>query len=159
AEAIDKALAQNPSEQRLVESKAQMLRRAGDLRRCEAFLEELLPANPDAPWLHYQLGMVVSDWDRERANYHLEKAYTLAPTKLEYATALVESWERTRVGDEGASIEKAYQLAKTLLPRKLEFTDATNKILTDVFTRVADYDALDAVGDFVTLGRSWAAHG
>jgi predicted O-linked N-acetylglucosamine transferase (SPINDLY family) len=158
-EVIDKAVAANPTEQRLIEAKAMVMRRAGDLRRCEAFLEEMLPANPEAPWLHYQIGMVVADWDRERANYHLEKAYSLLPTKLEYATALVESWERTRIGDEGGSIEKAYQLAKTLLPRKLEFTDAANKILSDVFVRVCDYDALDAVGDFITLGRSWAEHG
>lgn len=158
-EVIEKALAQLPGEPRVLEAKALVMRRMGYLARCEAFLEEMLPANPDAGWIHYQLGMVVADRDRERANYHLEKAYTLEPQKLDYAAALVESWERTRGGDEGASIEKAYRLAKTLLPRKLEFTDAINKILSDVFIRVCDFDAADAVGDFETLGRSWAAHG
>jgi protein O-GlcNAc transferase len=158
-EVIDKALAQNPGNQRLIEGKALVMRRSGDLRRCEAFLEEQLPANPDAAWLHYQLGMLVADWDRERANFHLEKAYNLEPERLEYATALVESWERSRIGDESAFIEKAYRLALNLLPRKLEFTDAANKILTDVFVRVCDYDALEQVGDFETLGRSWARHG
>lgn len=158
-EAIDKALAIAPNDLRLAESKAMVMRRAGDLTRCEAFLEEQLPANPNVPWIHYQLGMLVADRDRERANYHLEKAYQLDPGRLETATALVETWERSRIGDEGAFIEKAYQLALSLLPRRHEFTDAANKILTDVFVRVADYDALDAVGDFETLGRSWARHG
>lgn len=158
-ETIDKALAIMPGDVRLAESKATVMRRAGQLTRCEQFLEELLPAHPNTPWIHYQLGMLVADRDRERANRHLEKAYQLDPGRLETATALVESWERSRIGDEGGFIEKAYQLALTLLPRKLEFTDAANKILTDVFVRVCDYDALEAVGDFQTLGRSWARHG
>lgn len=158
-EAIDKALAIVPGDLRLLEAKSMVMRRAGQGARCEAFLEEQLPANPNTPWIHYQLGMLVADRDRERANHHLEKAYQLDPKKLEYATALVESWERSRIGDEGGFIEKAYQLALTLLPRKLEFTDAANKILTDVFVRVCDYDALEQVGDFATLGRSWAKHG
>jgi len=158
-EAIDKALAILPGDLRLAESKAMVMRRAGESARCEAFLEEQLPAHPNTPWIHYQLGMLVADRDRERANVHLEKAYQLDPSKLEYATALIESWERSRIGDEGGFIERSYQLALTLLPRKLEFTDAANKILTDVFTRVCDYDALEAVGGFEDLGRSWARHG
>lgn len=158
-EVIEKALAANPGEQRLFEAKALVIRRSGDLRRCEAFLQELLNTYPNEPWVHHQLGLLVADWDRARSNQHLERAHALAPGKLEYATALVEGWERSRIGDEGGYIEKAYQLAKSLLPRKAEFTDAANKILSDVFVRVCDYDALDTVGDFVGLGRSWAEHG
>jgi predicted O-linked N-acetylglucosamine transferase (SPINDLY family) len=160
AEAVlDKAIAQNPSEPRLLEGKAMVMRRAGDSARCEAWLTELLPTNPDAAWLHYQLGMLVGDRERERANTHLRRAHQLEPAKLDYATALVETLERTRAGDEGGHIEEAYQLALTLLPRRLEFTDGANKIMSDVFTRVADFDAIDAIGDFRTLGRSWASHG
>lgn len=157
-EVIDKALAIVP-DLRLAESKSTVIRRSGDLTRAEAFLDEQLRIHPDTPWIHYQLGMLIADRDRERSNQHLERAYALEPGRLDYATALVESWERSRIGDEGAYIEKAYQLALTLLPRKLEFTDAANKIMTDVFVRVCDYDALEAVGDFSTLGRSWARHG
>ena len=62
AEAVlDKAIAQNPSEPRLLEGKAMVMRRAGDSARCETWLTELLPTNPDAAWLHYQLGMLVGD--------------------------------------------------------------------------------------------------
>ena len=87
-EAIDKALAIAPGNMRLAESKALVMRRAGQSARSEAFLEEQLPAHPDSPWIHYQLGMLVADRDRERANHHLEKAYQLDPGKLEHATAL-----------------------------------------------------------------------
>jgi len=158
-EVLDKALAANPGQQRLVEAKAVVMRRAGDLRRCEAFLMELLPAQPNAAWLHYQIGILVADWDRARANAHLERAYELDPQKIEYAIGLVESLERTRIGDEGGHIERAYQLALTLLPRKLDFTDAANKILSEVFVRVCDFDSMDRVGDFKTLGRGWAQNG
>jgi len=155
---LDKALAMNPGNQRLVESRAMILRRSGQMRRAEAFLRELLPTNPDAAWLHFQLGTVMADVDRAAANTHLERAHQLDPERLDYATSLIESLERTRGPDEAAYIERAYQLAKGLLPRRLEFGDAANKIMTEVFVRVCDYDSMDLVGDFKTLGRSWAAN-
>jgi predicted O-linked N-acetylglucosamine transferase (SPINDLY family) len=158
-EALDKAIAANPGNQRLLEGKAQMMRRSGDLRRCEAWLTELLPTNESEPWLHYQMALLVADWDRERANTHFQRAHELEPGKLEYATALVESLERTRSGNEGENIERAYQLALSLLPRKLEFSEAANKIMTEVFIRVCDFDALDSIGDFKSLGRGWAQSG
>jgi predicted O-linked N-acetylglucosamine transferase (SPINDLY family) len=158
-ETLDKALAANPGAQRLVEGKVLVMRRSVQLRRAEAFMAELLPANPDAAWLHYQFGMLIQDWDRPRANTHLERAAQLDPAKLEYTAAFIESLERTRVGDEGGHIERAYQMALKVLPRKLEFTEATTKILTEVFVRVCDFEALDQLGDFKTLGRSWAESG
>ncbi|MBX3482757.1 tetratricopeptide repeat protein [Phenylobacterium sp.] len=157
--ALDKALAANPGDQRLLEGRALMYRRSGQMRRAEQFLTELLPANPDAAWLHCQIGLLVADWDREKANAHLRRAVELEPDRLDYAVALVESLERTRLGDEGGHIEEAYQLALTLLPRKGEFGDAATKIMTEVFVRVADYHSMDAVGDFKTLGRGWASTG
>lgn len=158
-EVLDKAIAANPGNQRLIEGKSQVIRRSGDLRRCEAFLTGMLPANPDAAWLHHQIGILVADWDRARSNDHLERALALAPDRLDYATALVEAYERSRIGDEGGYIERAYQLALTLLPRQAEFTESANKIISEVFIRVCDYDALDRMGDFKTLGRGWASSG
>lgn len=158
-EALDKALAANPGHARLLEAKAQVIRRSGDLRRAEAWLTSLLPANPDAAWLHYRLGALIADWDRPRANDLLEKAWRLDPAKLDYATALAESLERTRVGDEGANIERGYQLALSLLPRRSEFGEADNKIMNELLVRVCDFDAQELLGDFKTLGRSWAQTG
>lgn len=158
-EALDKALEAIPGHQRLMEARVVLLRRSGQAQRAEAYLRELLPSNPGAAWLHYQLGVMLTDQDRGQANIHLEKAAALDPGKLEYATSLVESLERTRDANEAAHIERAYHLALPLLARKTEFNEAATKILTEAFVRVCDYDAMDAVGDFKTLGRGWATSG
>ncbi|WP_296599115.1 tetratricopeptide repeat protein [Phenylobacterium sp.] len=157
-EALDKALAANPGEQRLLEAKASVLRRSGDLARTEQFLKALLPANPDAGWLHHQLGSLYADRDRALSNAHFEKAVQAEPDRLDYAVSLIEGYERNRSGDEGGNIEKAYQLAKRLLPRKAEFSDVANKIVWETLGRVCDFDAQDQIGDFRTLGRGWAAN-
>lgn len=156
---LDKAVAANPGEQRLLEAKSMVLRRSGDGAAAEAFLMSLLPANPNAAWLFYQLGLIIADRDRDQGNAYLQKAAALDPNKLDHAVAYIESLERTRTGDEGANIEQAYRLALPLLPRSLEFSETATKVLSEVFIRVCDYDALDQVGDFRTLGRSWAQNG
>jgi protein O-GlcNAc transferase len=154
-EVLDKALAANPGHPRLLEGKVTLMRRGGRLRAAEAFLLEMLPAQPNAAWLHHQIGGIICDWDRERANAHFRKAVALEPS-LEHQISLVESLERTRTGDEGGNIEEAYQLARTLMGRKAEFSDATNKILSEVFIRVCAFDATDALGSFKAVGRGWA---
>jgi protein O-GlcNAc transferase len=156
---LDKAIAANPGNIRLLEGKTLLLRRTGQAARAEAYLRELLPANGDAPWLNYQLGVMTAERDREAGNALLRRAITLDPGKLDYTTALIESLERTRTGNEGGHIEEAYQLAKTVLPRSAEFTESTTKILCEILIRVCDFDGLDQVGDFRTLGRGWAESG
>lgn len=156
---IDKAIAANPGQTRLLEGKTMLLRRTGQVARAEAFLRDLLPTNGDAPWLNYQLGIIVAERDRDAGNALLRRALMLDPGRLEYTTALVESLERTRVGNEGAHIEEAYQLAKTILHRSSEFTEATTKILCEIMIRVCDFEGLEQVGDFRTLGRGWAESG
>ena len=156
---LDKAIAANPGNVRLLEGKTLLLRRTGQVARAEAFLRELLPTNGDAPWLNYQLGVMVAERDREAGNALLRRAIELDPGKLDYTTALIESLERTRTGNEGGHIEEAYQLAKTVLHRSAEFTESTTKILCEIMIRVCDFDGLDQVGDFRTLGRGWAESG
>ncbi|MDB5434123.1 MAG: hypothetical protein JWR47_380 [Phenylobacterium sp.] len=153
---IDRALAAMPDHPRLLEARAMVMRRAGQRRRCEAYLLELLPRFETATWLHSQLGGVIADYDRDRANVHLRKAVELAPDNIGYLTALIESLERTRSGDEGANIEEAYQLARRALA--LKPTEPGHlKILNEVLIRVCAFDDLDRLGDFKTLGRGWAA--
>lgn len=158
-EQLDKALAAVPGDSRLLEGKVMVLKRSGQLRRAEAFLQELLPAHPNASWLHYQLGALIADWDREAANVHLRKALALEPGKIDYLTSLVESLERTRGPNEGQHIEEAYQLALKRMPPTPDFSESTFKVFNEVFVRVCDYDSLEALGDFKTLGRSWAKSG
>ena len=156
---LDKALAANPGEPRLIEARAIVLRRAGQLRAAEAYLQGLLPQHDQAPWLHYQLGVTLGEYDRPRGNVHLRRAVELAPDNQDYLVALVESLERTRAGDEGANIEEAYQLAKAAVARGQLRDPATKKIIYEVLHRVADYDALGLVGDFRSRGRAWAESG
>ena len=158
-ETFDKAIAANPGNVRLLEGKVIVLRRSGQAQRAQAFMEELLPANGDAAWLHHQLGALITDGDRPRATQLLRRAVELAPDRLDFAASLIETLERNRQGDEGGHIEEAYHLAKDLLPRRAELNEAATKIFSEVFLRVCDFDALDAIGDFRTLGRAWAGTG
>ncbi len=98
---IEKALAANPGHVRLLEAMITVIRRSGQLRRAEAFMQSLLPQFEDASWLQYQLGSTVSEYDRERGNLHMRKAVELDPANRDARFALIESLERTRTGDEG----------------------------------------------------------
>jgi predicted O-linked N-acetylglucosamine transferase (SPINDLY family) len=159
SELLDKALAANPDSPRLHEARAIVIRRSGQLRAAEAYLLELLPRFPDAAWLHYHLGTTISDWDRDRGNLHMRRAIELQPDKLDYKMALIESLERTRTGVEGDNIEEAHRLAAEALALKTELTPAHAKILHEVFERVCDYPRMKEVGEFATLGRTWAETG
>ena len=159
-EALDKALAANPGEPRLVEARAVIYRRAGQFRAAEAYLQNLLPEFDNASWLHYQLGATLSEYDRARSNLHLRRAVELEPRNTSYRIVLIEGLERTRGGDEGANIEAAYQLARSLLAEGEEITDpGAKKVLYEVLQRVADFDAMAQVGDFQARGRAWAESG
>jgi protein O-GlcNAc transferase len=132
------------------------MRRSGQLRRAEAWLMELLPQFNDAAWLHYQLGGVISDYDRVRGNVHMRRAVELNPTKLDYLIALIESLERTRTGDESANIDEAYELTEKALVIG-NFSESHLKVLNEVMIRVLAFDQLAQLGDFATLGRAWAS--
>jgi protein O-GlcNAc transferase len=156
-ELADKALAANPGSTRLMEAKVAVIRRSGNLRRAEAYMQTLLPQHPDAAWLHYQMGAAVTEYDRERGNVHLRKAVELDPDNLDARFILIESLERTRTGDEGANIEEAYRLAKAAVAQGLaDFTPSHLKISYEVFVRVCAFDELEKLGTLKDLGRAWA---
>ena len=156
---LERAINANPDEARLLEGKCVLLRRTGQTAAAEAFLQALLPTHPDAAWVHYQLGVMTAERDRDAGNVLLRRATVLDPARLDYVMGLIESLERTRTGDEGGHIEEGYQVAKSILHRKAEFTESTTKILCEIFIRVSDFVRLDEVGDFRSLGRSWAEKG
>ena len=156
---LDRALAANPDEPRLYEARAVLLRRAGELRKAEAFLTELLPRFGDTNWLQFQLGATVSDYDRERANVHLRRAVELASDQPDALMSLIESLDRTRSGDEGANIEESYQLLSGFLKDHTPTTSAQLKIATEVLIRVCAFDELAKLGSFKDVGRNWAESG
>jgi protein O-GlcNAc transferase len=157
---LEKGLKVNPAHPRLLEGIAMVFRRAGQPKRAVAYLQDLLAGHGDEAWLHYQLALSLQDFDRVQANVHFARAVELAPENLDYLTARIESLERTRVGDEGANIEAAYQLARALLERGQPISEPGHlKIIFEVLVRVAAFDELAKVPDFRTRGRIWAESG
>ena len=156
---LDKAIAANPDDARLLEGKTVMFRRLGQKSLAIAFVREFLTAHPEAAWAYHQLGIMVAEQDRAEGNVLLGQAVALGPGQLDYVIQLIDNLERTRSGDEGGHIEEAYQLAKTILHRSAEFTESATMVIFGIMTRVCDFDGLEKVGDFRTLGRSWAGSG
>ncbi len=158
-ETLDRALTAVPGSSRLLEARVVCLRQSGQLRSAEAFLLELLPQMPNVPWVQFQLGTLIAEWDRERGNVHIRKALELDPDRLDYLMALIESLERTRTGNEGENIEQSYELAKRALAQGHRFNPSQAKIAREVFQRVADYKCMAEVGGLKDLGRGWANSG
>ncbi len=144
---------------RLMEAKAVAIRRSNQLRRAEAYLAELLESQPETPWIHHQLGAVISDWDRERANRHLRQAIALKPDDVEYRMALIESLARSRYGDEAQHLDDAYAELKAVRQMATLTNGAHLKVASEVLSRVCDFDGLDEVCDFTETGRLWASQG
>ncbi|WP_421934545.1 tetratricopeptide repeat protein [Phenylobacterium sp.] len=155
---LDRAVAALADSHKMREAKAVMLRRAGRNKESEDYLLSLLTELGDQGWIHYQLGMTLADFDRVRTNTHLEKAHELEPDNAEFQLALAESYSRTRQGDEAQNLERAYQLLKPVIDKVGDGAGPV-KVASDIFVRVADYDAADALGDFQHLGRLWASNG
>ena len=147
------------SHPRLMEAKAVAIRRAQKFRQAEAYLKEILEAHPEEAWAHYQLGGVISDFDRPRANIHLRRAVELKPDEVEYRMALVESLARSRHGDEAAHLDDAYTELKAARAQGPLRSAAQLKVASEILSRVADFETLDAVCDFTETGRLWATQG
>jgi predicted O-linked N-acetylglucosamine transferase (SPINDLY family) len=156
--ALERGLALNPRDPRLLEAKALVMRGAGQLQRAIAFLQALLADQGETAWLQFQLGNLVGEYDRDAGNAHLRRAVALEPDNLDYLTALAQGLERTRGAGEGADIEEACQLARRAAAIG-GLSPGHTKVLTEVFTRVCAFDDMAEVGDFRTLGRGWAATG
>lgn len=155
---LEEALKANPMP-RLMEAKAVAIRRSQKLRQAEAYLKEILESHPDEAWAHYQLGGVISDFDRPRANIHLRRAVELKPDDLDYRMALVESLVRSRHGDEAAHLDAAYAELKAARALGTPSGAAQLKVASEVLSRVADFAGLDEVCDFQETGRMWAEQG
>ncbi len=156
---LDQALAANPEAVRLHEARVTSLRRSGRLRDAEAYLTSLRDRYDDEAWLHYQLGGVISDYDRHRGNAHMERALDLSPDNFDYHIALVESLARSRYGDESENLERAYSILNEALKPDLELPSSALKVASEVLVRLADYEAADKLGTFSEVGRRWAEDG
>lgn len=156
---LDQALSLLPDEVRLHEARVTALRRSGRLRDAEAYLTSLRERYDNEAWLHYQLGGVISDYDRARGNAHMQRALDLAPDNFEYRMALAESLARSRHGDESENLEQAYALLKEAVTPERELSASSLKVVLEIYMRMADYDAADQLGPFSKVGHSWSDAG
>lgn len=156
---LDQAIAIFPDAARLHEGRVTALRRSGRLREAEAYLTELRSKFDNEPWLHHQLGGVISDYDRQRGNAHMQRAIDLAPDNFEYRLAFAESLARSRYGDESEHLQRAYDLLKDALSSNSDLNPSALKVALEILIRVADYDSADALGSFSEVGRKWAEAG
>lgn len=144
---------------RLKEARAIALRRGSRLREAAAYMETLLEQHGEEAWLHHQLGGVMSDWDRQRANVHLERAIALKPQDMDYRMALVESLARSRYGNEAAHLDRAYAQLKAATEIAPLTSGSHLKVASEVLGRVCDFDGMDQICDFHDTGRQWASEG
>ncbi|WP_394761593.1 tetratricopeptide repeat protein [Phenylobacterium sp.] len=156
--ALEEALTAAPDHPKLLEAKALTLRASGQLGQARAFLETLAPRFPDAGWLNFHLGDLLAESDRARALAYLRRAVVLEPESLDHRIALIQSLERTAGPGEGAALDEAFDLCAAALALG-GLKPGHTKVLRDVFTRVCAFEAVDALGDFRTVGRAWAEAG
>lgn len=159
AEAVlNEGLAANPDSQPLLEAMGLVLRASGDRARTQVFLEGLATRHPHVAWIHFHLGDMVAGDDRARGLAHLRRAVALAPDNRDHIVALIQVLERGHGPEEVAELEEAYGLARRAMALGAS-NPAHAKMFGDSFGRVCDFEAQDALGDFKTLGRGWAAAG
>jgi predicted O-linked N-acetylglucosamine transferase (SPINDLY family) len=152
---IDRAIAAVPGHAKLLEAKAVILHRSGQMRATEAYLTSVLAEHGEAAWLQHQLGAAISEYDRPRGNEHMRRAIALDPTSVDCRIGLAESLNRSRFGDEAANIDEAYGLISGLdLSQGL--TPGQTKVVSEVLIRVCAHDQLARLGGFRDIGRSWA---
>lgn len=158
ASALENGLRRAGMQKALVEAKLAFLRRRGLHTEASAWIETLLVQNAQVGWLHYQLGLTRQAFDRRAANRDFAHAVELDRQDSRSLMARADSLNRTRGPDEGECVAKAHESARARLDLKPSpLVDA--HALMGVFLRGADFDAIDRLGDFETLGRKFSASG
>jgi predicted O-linked N-acetylglucosamine transferase (SPINDLY family) len=156
--ALERAVAANPTDMRLVEARAVAIRRSGATREAEQFLLDLLTQHPNEGALHFQLGSNIADYDRPRANAAFEKAVELDPENIKYRVSLAESLGRSRHGNEADNLERAYTILVEILDR-MPMTAPNLKVAYELMLRVAAFEDMEKLGSFSEIGRTWAEAG
>jgi predicted O-linked N-acetylglucosamine transferase (SPINDLY family) len=156
--ALERAVAANPTDMRLVEARAVAIRRSGATREAEQFLLDLLNQHPNEAALHFQLGSNIADYDRPRANAAFEKAVELDPENIKYRVSLAESLGRSRHGNEADNLERAYTILVEILDR-MPMTAPNLKVAYELMLRVAAFEDMEKLGSFSEIGRTWAEAG
>lgn len=151
---IDGGLAVDPKAPALLEAKTSVLIQAGERRRAEAFLSDLLAQGCDFAWMHRGLGELFTEHQPARAEAHLRRARALDPQGLGPLVALLQLLSRAKGEDEGANLDEAHALATEAAAR-----GRRDKVVRDAFSRVCDFEGIERLGSFREVGRAWAEAG
>jgi protein O-GlcNAc transferase len=150
---LDAAIGRCPGEERLLEAKAIMYRRAGLIDELGPYLNELAEDYADRAWFHSELGQFTARHDRQAANHHFRQAVSLEPASTEYRLALVANLVRTRGVDEGAYLDEAHAILSQL-PVAAQRQAA--RAATEILMLAVDHEGLRKLGSLEDLGRAAA---
>jgi protein O-GlcNAc transferase len=153
---LDEGLAATSDDPRLAEGKVLTLRQLGQRRQAEAYLRTLLPRLEASGWVHFHLGDLSAN--SAAGVQHLRRAYELDPN-LHHQTLLAQALARLTGEGEGARLDEAYALALKVLNSGTPLNAGHQKILAEVFAQACALEDLARLGDFRTLGRTWAQNG
>jgi predicted O-linked N-acetylglucosamine transferase (SPINDLY family) len=148
---VDRGLAVLPGQPQLLERRIALLVQAGRREEAARALDGVLAADPAAAWAHVQLGRLVQEADRGKANAHFRQAAALAPDDIGARLALAYSLGATPEG-----LEEAVQLILPVLPR---LPMSASAVASQLLWRAGFYAEAQGFGGFAEIGRYWAANG
>lgn len=155
---LDRAAAQFPDAEKFREGQVLGLRRREGLDAAIASLEAAIAQDPGQAWAHRQLGNLLAEVDRARANDHLRRALALSPGDIDTLFSLAEGLQRSRHDDEAAHIEESYQVLRDV-PALRNLTPRNKKVAGEIFLRVGDYARYEQLGSFSDLSRAYVGAG
>jgi predicted O-linked N-acetylglucosamine transferase (SPINDLY family) len=151
---LERAAALFPENDKFREGRISAIRRKDGQDAAVAALEAALAQDPNLAWAHRQLGQLLGDIDRQRANDHLRRAAALAPGDIDIRFSLAEGLQRSRYGDEAAHIEESYQVLRNV-PALRGLNARHRKVASEILQRIGDYDRLDQLGPVQELSRAY----
>jgi protein O-GlcNAc transferase len=125
---------------------ARVLRKMGQVDAARNVLEALIAEHPNAVASLLALGQLLEDSNRPRANDLFSRALALEPDNPSAMERLCDSLNRSRYDNEAAHIERAYQIACTMVDRFPGDVIRMSRVLRNVLQRCIDFDRLEQVG-------------
>jgi protein O-GlcNAc transferase len=155
----DEALADWPSDERVLRAKAIALRKGGRTRQARAHLQTVLASFPNAGWAHAQYAVLLTRREIPGAVSHLRKAHALEPKNQDFLFELIWALGLWWGPGEGEALEEAYQLLRPLLPESPNWEPERLHVAHTILSRVCAFDELASLGSLKELGRKWAEAG
>jgi tetratricopeptide (TPR) repeat protein len=155
----DAALADWPSDERVLRAKAIALRKGGRTRQARVHLEAVLARFPNAAWAHAQYAVLLTRREIPGAVQHLRKACALEPANQDYVFELIWALGLWHGPGEGEALEEAYQRLRPLLPDAGSWEPQRLHVAHTILSQVCAFDELAALGSIQDLGRTWAEAG